>query len=141
MKQQKWIIAPVVLALALGTAGLSMAQPPADGAETPRAGKQGKRNRAEKGQRNAKAAWAAAVPSPQVLERVLGRPLTNEQRKAVDEAAQIYMENVARAVGLTPEELKAQLQKFRAAQREARKQGRKSAHDGGTTTPAQDQEN
>jgi hypothetical protein len=51
----------------------------------------------------------------------LGTPLTEEQRKGVDAAAQTYMESVAKAVGLTAEELKAKAAEHRQAQREKRK--------------------
>jgi hypothetical protein len=139
MKYQKWIIGPVVLSLALSATGISMAQPPTGGSETPKTSKQAKKNRAEKAQRNTKAARAVPLPSPQVLEKVLGKPLTDEQRKAVNDAAQSYLENIAKAVGLTPDQLKAQMQEYRATQRETKKQGGQStgnADKDGATTPA-----
>jgi hypothetical protein len=144
MKQQKWILGPAILALAIGTTLTSIAQP-AGRTETPKVGRQGKRNRAGRAQGNVRAARATMVPSPQVLEKVLGKPLTDEQQKAVADAAQVYLENVAKVVGLTPDELKAQVQEYRAAQREARRQGsgpavRAGGKGGATSQPGRNEQ-
>jgi hypothetical protein len=124
VKQQKWIMGPAVMALALGTVGMmnqaAMAQPATTGNNAAGAGQQRKANRAARAQRAGKGARAALI-APQALERMLGKPLTEEQRKAVDAAAQTYMDSVAKAVGLTAEELKAKATEYRRTQRENRK--------------------
>ncbi|RYG58035.1 hypothetical protein EON80_27550 [bacterium] len=99
MKSPKWIFASAALALALGMAGGSysaMAQPGA--------------GKANKGRR-------APLIAPAMVEKVNGKPLTEEQKTAVAEAAKTYHESVAKALGITVKELEAKAKEFRKAQR------------------------
>ncbi len=48
-----------------------------------------------------------------MLEKVLGKPLTDDQKKGVKDAADAYNESVAKALGMTADELKAKLQEYR----------------------------
>ncbi|MDQ3814215.1 MAG: hypothetical protein M3347_09730 [Armatimonadota bacterium] len=133
MKHQKWIVGPAALALALGTSGLAMAAPDAGGGTTPKAGK-----RANRAGRNKRAA-AQTVLTPKMLENVLGRTLTEAEKTAIGDAVKAYHESVAKAVGLTTDELQAKIKEYRAAQRAKGGKaggGAGGATGGGTTTPA-----
>lgn len=115
MQQQKWRLGPAALALALGATGTMLVQPTvAHAAKAGRAGRKG-------GQ-------ALPALTPRLLEQVLGKPLTDDQKKGVQEAQKTYLESVAKAVGLTPDELKAKVLEYRKAHR-----GDKRA--GGATQP------
>jgi len=51
--------------------------------------------------------------APQMLEKILGQPLTEDQKKGVKEAADAYNTAVAKALGMTVDELKAKAQEYR----------------------------
>ena len=51
----------------------------------------------------------------EMLGKVLGKPLTAEQKTALDEANKSYGESVAKAVGMTVPELKAKIAEYRKA--------------------------
>jgi hypothetical protein len=98
MKLNKRVIAPALLALTLTASGITstvVAQP---------------RTRAAKAKKT-------QLITPMMLEKVIGKPLTAEQKTAIADAAKTYQESVAKAVGLTPEELALQTKEYRKAQR------------------------
>lgn len=108
MKSHQRIFVPALLALTLGTFGiaeLTQAQPEANTAAKP-----GRRGRAAK-------AKGAPLITPVMLEKILRAPLTPDQKAAVAEAAQAYQASIAKAVGLTTQELNAKAKEFRKAQR------------------------
>ena len=51
--------------------------------------------------------------APQMLEKILGKPLTDDQKKGVKDAADTYNESVAKALGMTIDELKAKAAEYR----------------------------
>lgn len=53
--------------------------------------------------------------TPMMLGKVLGTPLTDEQATAVKDANKAYEEAIAKAVGLTVEDLKAKVTAYRKA--------------------------
>jgi len=139
MKHQKWMLGPAAVAFVLGTTGVTMAAPAAGGDTTPAAGKQGRGKRAGRaGQRANQGARGVTILNPQLLEKVLGKPLTEEQRKGVQDAATAYQESVAKAVGLTADELRTKVRAYRATQRGTGKAGgaANKAPAGGAAAPA-----
>lgn len=123
-------VVPLVLTLS-ATSVVSWpahAQPAGGGATAtnPENRKPGARNRAARGR--------VAPVTPKVLEEALGKPLTEEQKKAIAEATEAYNAAVAKAVGLTPDELKAKVK----ANRDKRGKGEGApANNEKTTPPAQ----
>jgi hypothetical protein len=124
MRKQKWVVALLALALAAGGSATAYAQP---GAEAPakvgyanKAGKAGKQGRAGKVGRAGKGARGAHGPLLQqekMLEKALGAPLTEQQKRDIEAAHKTYMESVAKAVGLTPEQLQEKMKEARRAGR------------------------
>lgn len=51
--------------------------------------------------------------SPMMLEKYVGTPLTDDQKKAVKDAADAYNEAVAKALGTTVDDLKAKATQYR----------------------------
>jgi hypothetical protein len=107
--KSKWMIG-TALAVALSAGSLIEAQ----AAPAKKEGKtllaQAKGKRAGKGKRAAKG--PQVIPAQQ-LEKILGKPLTDEQKKGIADAANAYNESVAKALGLTIDELKAKVQEYR----------------------------
>lgn len=105
----KWMVG-TALAVVLSAGSLMTAQ-------AAPAKKEGKTLLAQAGKgkrgKGKRAARAAQVIAPQMLEKVLGKPLTEDQKKAIDEAAIAYNEAVAKALGITVDELKAKVQEHR----------------------------
>jgi len=120
-RTQKWIAAPVLAALALGSTAtwMAQAQPPAGGAA-----KGEKKAREGKGQKKQQGGKRTPMLNAKVLAVVLGKPLTAEQEQAIADAAKTYNDSVAKAVGLTPDELAAKVKEYRAAQRAEGKAGK-----------------
>ena len=101
---KRTLILGTALALMLGTASTTMN--PAFAAKGDK--KAGKAGRAA----NKRPMQAM---TPMMLGKVLGTPLTDEQATAVKDANKAYEESIAKAVGLTVEELKAKMVAFRKA--------------------------
>ena len=129
MKVDKWICGPA-LAVALGIGilgGSALAQPDANNpakAENPAV----KEARADRKERKQSKEAKAARKEIKRLEIALGQPLTEEQQQAVIAAQKAYQESLAKAVGLTLEELEA---KERAATEKFRDEGKKAIKEGG----------
>ena len=100
MRHRKWIVGPALVAMALSVAG---------SAPTQAAGEKG-----GKGVRTGKKADAGAKEFKR-LEAVLGAPLTAQQKQDIEAATQTYQESVAKAVGLTKEDLQAKQKVYAAA--------------------------
>ena len=118
MRKQKWVVGALALAMATGAGSIAYSQPPAgDGAA--KAGKQG---RAGKGNRAGKRAGHRGPVQQQIkmLENALGAPLTDQQKHDIEAAHKTYMENVAKSVGLTPEQLQDKMKEARQKQRAER---------------------
>jgi hypothetical protein len=109
MKQRKWM-AVSALAAVVGAGSLMAAQAAPEKAT-------GKVLLAAKGDKKAGAGKRGGrgpqVIPAQMLEKILGKPLTDDQKKGVKEAADTYNESVAKALGMTVDELKAKAQEYR----------------------------
>ena len=117
MKKQHWFLGTAALALALGSTGIAPAQPPAGDANTVAAGKAAKgANRANRANRAGRQRPMPMVTT-EVLGKVLGKTLTAEQSKAIEDANKTYLESVAKTVGLTTDELRVKMNEYRKTQR------------------------
>lgn len=109
MIQKKWTLGATALAFALGTTGtLMLHSTDAFAAKGGKIGKVGGKG-GHKKERDLPPLSAAT------LAGALGKPLTADQTKAVEDAQKTYVESVAKAVGLTPDELKAKVREYRKA--------------------------
>jgi len=119
MRNQKWVIGALALAMAAGSA-LSVSVQAADGAgaaKTEKKAKGEKKNREGKGNKGARGPMMQQV---KMLEKALGAPLTDQQKQDIEIAHKAYMEGVAKAVGLTPEQLQEKVKASREQDKVAR---------------------
>lgn len=121
MRKQKWVVGALALALATGAGSVAYSQPDA---AVP-AAKAGKQGRAGKGNRAGRAGKGAGQRGPvqqqvKMLENALGAPLTDQQKQDIEAAHKAYMENVAKSVGLTTEQLQDKMKEARQKQRAER---------------------
>lgn len=102
MKTAKWMLGTAAVALMLGTATTTLT--PAFAAKGDK--KAGKGKNAQR---------PLPPVTPDLLGKVLGKPLTEEQTQAVKDANKAYEESIAKVAGLTAEELKAKIVEYRKA--------------------------
>ncbi len=110
----KKILVAGALALSLAVTGSQLIAAPGDGK-----GKGQDSSRHKGGKKGAQN--APAMMQIKRIEQVLGTPLTDDQKKAVQEATKAYNESLAKAVGLTLEEWNAKQKAFREKQAAANK--------------------
>ena len=122
MRKQKWVVGALALALATGAGSIAYSQPNAE-APVAKAGKQGRAGKGARAGRAGKGMRGARGPVQQQirqLESALGAPLTDQQKQDIEAAHKTYMENVAKSVGLTPEQLQDKMKEARQKQRAER---------------------
>jgi hypothetical protein len=107
MNRKFWIAG--VTALALSVSGSQVIAQ--NDAKPGKAGKEGKAGKGQRGQKG-----GPAQMQIKRIEQVLGTTLTDDQKKAVEEATKSYNESLAKAVGLTLDEWNAKQKEFRAKQ-------------------------
>ncbi len=107
--KSKWMIG-TALAVVLGAGNLMSAQAATSKTD-------GKVLLAAKGDKKAgkgkKGNARVMLLQPQMLEKIIGKPLTDDQKKGVKDAADAYNEAVAKALGMTLDELKAKAMEYR----------------------------
>ena len=123
---RRWIVKMVAPALAvtLCCGIVAFAQPldgvgKADNVEKRAAKKKGK------GKRAARPQGGPVMQQIKLLETALGAPLTEKQKADVGAAHKTYQESVAKAVGLTTDELQVKLKAARQKTRAAKQEGKK----------------
>ena len=99
----------LVLALSAG-ASLNVLSTPVLAAKTGKVAKNANKE-AKKDER------VLASLTPEMLEKVLGKPLTAEQTTSVTDAQKAFLASVAKGVGLTSDDLVAKIKEYRAAHR------------------------
>ena len=110
MKLNHSIFATTALALVLGAGGTLLHPAPAFAGKAAKAGKAAGKE-AKKDQR------VIGSLTPDMLEKVLGKPLTPEQEAGVDDAQKTFVASVAKTVGLSQEELVAKIKEYRTEHR------------------------
>jgi len=128
MRKQKWVIGALALAMATGAGTMAYSQPNAD-APAAKAGKQGRAGRGNRAGRAGRGARGPVQQQIRQLETALGAPLTDQQKQDIEAAHKTYMESVAKAVNLTPEQLQEKMKEARLKQRAER--GDKAGKAGG----------
>ena len=98
MNKKFWVAG--ALALSMAVTGNQLIAAPGDG-----------KGKGKKGAQN-----GPAIMQIKRMEQVLGAPLTDDQKKAVQEATKSYNESLAKAVGLTLDEWNAKQKAFREKQ-------------------------
>lgn len=106
MNLRKWMVGTTALALALCISSASFA--------APKGGGKGGEKRAGKD---------PAAREIMQLEKILGAPLTQQQKDDISAAQKTFKESVAKAVGLTTEQLDAKRKEYAQAHRGAGKGG------------------